>query len=63
MQTSTLPALSSGPLTKRTVPLVQFWTAVGRNNCLHMLILYSALSLLCCLASTRIENVHKGVAK
>ena len=27
MQISTLPALSRGPLTKRTVPLVQRWAA------------------------------------
>ena len=28
MQISTLPALGRGPLTKRTVPLVQRWAAV-----------------------------------
>ena len=32
MQISTLPALSSDPLTKRTVPFVQFWAAVGEKS-------------------------------
>ena len=32
MQTSTLPALSRGPLTKRSVPLVQLWTAVAEET-------------------------------
>jgi len=32
MQTSTLPALFTGPLTKRSVSLVQCWAAVGREN-------------------------------
>ena len=31
MQTSTVPALSRGPLTNRSAPLVQFWTAVYRE--------------------------------
>ena len=37
MQTSTLPALSTGPSTKRTVPLVQGWTAIqGEMYCVCM---------------------------
>ena len=32
MQTSTLPALATGPSTKRTVPLVQGWAAVQRKS-------------------------------
>ena len=32
MQISTLPALSSDPLTKRTVPLVQLCIAVGKKT-------------------------------
>ena len=31
MQTSTVPALARGPLTNRSAPLVQFWTAVYRE--------------------------------
>ena len=37
MQTSTLPALSTGPSTKRTVPLVQGWAAMqGEMYCVCM---------------------------
>ena len=37
MQTSTLPAFSTGPSTKRTVPLVQGWAAIqGEMYCVCM---------------------------
>ena len=56
MQTSNLPALSTGPSTKRTVPLVQGWAAVGRKVIVFDLVarvhahcIHNGLGLVLCL--------------
>ena len=46
MQISTLPALLTGPPTKRTVPLVQFWTSVEGDKFVTILKNYY---ITCCL--------------
>ena len=59
MQTSTLPALSRDPLTKRTVPLVQLWTAVERKHFLCIWLLSGALtkSYICFIVATFVIRI------